>query len=641
MILDEFSAVGSLKMSKPTPILCKKQQGSALLIILVILMVSAALGVSLVQSSITSERIAGNYRYVVQADMAAQAGAIERIRELRGDGETPKTIGEIYDEFTGRNDLLDKEDIKGKTGAELWKLIEETTGEENIIKSEDKKTEYIYGFYKDQGQIILVVIARYVIGDDHLAYSYSQPVFIVIGLDPDLNRRKKNSNNDADNQPAMTYADLFPSPVAACEGVAVGGGSIVAYFDSREGAWTGSALPTDEVVIRALTNENANIRLHGNEKIYGSVQAIGYVEMTGSSEIFGSVQANGNINLNGNVDIHRDATAASSVVFGSSGRVHGNVIAQEGVEFKNWSARVNGFLRTGGSIKSNRNPVCDHVGGSCISNDESLTVPQIPALDPSDCDVAIFDEATLKERASYLKDQIASSGSLNLNSNNLLNATVTDAGLKKFRRDGILTETILPKKVDFMGETVSFYRFDSLTVGSDGGLEIPKNAGRVFILIDGNLTFGGGGKGLIIGENSSLTFIVGGKTDIGSVVKMKDNNNDPIKAITDDGYAVLNILSYYDNYSGSYSSSWDSKANVAVTLGGSSLVVGNIYAPYGNVYIGNGSHLYGAVFGKSVATAGNGRVIFDKAIMEAGLGGGNIVDDPDGSGDGKSITGWR
>ncbi|CAM3862155.1 PilX N-terminal domain-containing pilus assembly protein [Vreelandella rituensis] len=57
----------------------KSQQGAALVIVMVLLTAMLMLGVSMMQSSLIDERLAGNYRAAVQAQMSAESEAAERM----------------------------------------------------------------------------------------------------------------------------------------------------------------------------------------------------------------------------------------------------------------------------------------------------------------------------------------------------------------------------------------------------------------------------------------------------------------------------------------------------------------------------------------------------------------------------------
>ncbi|BBI64302.1 hypothetical protein HSBAA_56080 [Vreelandella sulfidaeris] len=59
----------------------KQQQGAALVIVMALLAGALMLGMSGMQSALIDERLAGNYRATIIAQMAAEYGAAERIKE--------------------------------------------------------------------------------------------------------------------------------------------------------------------------------------------------------------------------------------------------------------------------------------------------------------------------------------------------------------------------------------------------------------------------------------------------------------------------------------------------------------------------------------------------------------------------------
>lgn len=614
-----------------------RQAGSTLLLILILLMVGSLMGLSIVQSSVMDERISGNYRAVVQADMAAQAGAIDTLRRLRSpEGGSSLSVTGLYDYLDDQDLFLDKQEVTGRTGADLWNLLVSTTGMQPV-RQDDGRTEYVYGFYKDGSDIVMVLQARYIgtldQGGDDPTYAYSQPVFITLAADP---RNPSGGGDGGSGDPGgypNPYAPFFQATVTACEGVAVSGGSRVAYFDSRQGVWTGTPEATTDVVIKAVTENNANITLSGNEKIYGSVQAIGTVTMTGSSEVFGDVRANGNVNINGGgVKIRSDAISVRDVDFGSSGRVDRNVIAQRDIIFRNWSASVGGYLRAGGLIQSltSRPNACDHATGNCTSDDASLVVPLIEPVTLEACDLPMFDDQVLSARVTSLQAQLTSIGDVTVGSypHNLWE--VNESTLRSYDETWNVKDWVLQtvsQSTEFFGEQTRIFRVGNFVINNTG-LTLPANSGNVFILVDGDLQLGmGGGNALTIGENSTLTFIVKGKTQVGSSVQMTG-----VAGVSAEGRPTLTIFSAYSGSSN------------GVEINGGSALVAYVYAPYSHVTVNSGGTLFGAAYGKSVNVSGNGAIIFDRAITEAefgnGGGGGNPGNGNTGGGN-KAITNWR
>ncbi|RDB42137.1 hypothetical protein DU490_14595 [Halomonas sp. DQ26W] len=72
-----------------------KQQGAALIVVLVLLTSSLMVGVSAMQGSLLNERLAGNYRAAAQAQMAAESAAVELSNYLQQLQTTPGNVTSV------------------------------------------------------------------------------------------------------------------------------------------------------------------------------------------------------------------------------------------------------------------------------------------------------------------------------------------------------------------------------------------------------------------------------------------------------------------------------------------------------------------------------------------------------------------
>lgn len=697
------------------------QAGSTLLMILVLLMIGSLVGLSIAQSSITDERISGNYRAVVQADMAAQAGAIDTLRRLRSpEGGASLSVTELYDYLDNQDLFLDEQELAGKTGADLWSLLVSTTGMQPI-RHEDGRTEYVYGFYKDGLDIVMVLQARYIgaldQGSDDPTYAYSQPVLITLAADPRDTRGGGGGNNGSDGSGYPNpYVEAFQSAISACGSVTMPGSGRVSYYDSRNGSWNQNAIPPLDpnfFSIRALTTNNPNVDITGGKNVYGGVKVLGNV--TVRSAVYGSVFANGNVTIDGgNAAVHLDVRNRGNLTLSGSSKIHGNaysggnlnitagsteikqnayivgttnissgkilqnlysngtitlnsggevlgnaftqgnVIINNGrfrssvralgdIEFNQWNdtARIYGGLTLGGSVKKfNNNPWCSssgHVTGSpCIERSTGLSIEaQVApaALEPVEvCDLPMFAGSTISQYTGTLRNQLGAFNNLVVSPWPYNEWFINGNDLKKQHKQTGVVEThqsSLP--ADFMGEKVRFFYFKDLEIKNDGSgtaFSIPDGSGNVYIYVDGDLKLGTGGSNnhIRIGKDSSLTFVVSGRTSIGGGFRMANS-----EALNESGRPFLSIFSSFSGSNG-------------VVLDGAATVSAYIYAPNADIRVTAGGTLLGAVYGRNVDASGNGNIVFDLALLEAEFGGGSSGGNPGNGGStggNKAITNWR
>lgn len=141
----------------------KRQQGAALVVTLVILVVALMLGISSMQSALLGESFSGNYRAAVQAQMAAEDSASEALSEFM---QNPESI-EFYP-ATQKEDFLD------------WSNFDAYSPKDTIRG--DIRERYIYinlmpesGNARMRGKYI-VAMASIISGDQVVARS--EPIFV-------------------------------------------------------------------------------------------------------------------------------------------------------------------------------------------------------------------------------------------------------------------------------------------------------------------------------------------------------------------------------------------------------------------------------------------------------------------------------
>ncbi|WP_339934164.1 DUF7305 domain-containing protein [Vreelandella glaciei] len=609
------------------------QQGAALVVVMVLLSGSLMLGMSGMQSALIDEQLAGNYRASVQAKMNSDS----MMSEFRNN-ESQSLLDEIYNTECDNNASCYEEYERN-----ILDSLEGVEGISSIVKAVkiEKNNDEIIITMIDQGtnnDAVGETVATYQKGSED------------VGLGGDDN---DGEGNDGDSGGASSLP--FESPIVGCEGVQSSGGSTFSSYNSGAGEWVegqpGSFAEQDIPLVRT-TSENANVVLDGNEKIHGGIEALGTVTLKGSSQVYGSIKSNGDVNLNTSNFVHGDVTSKGSVnigpgtvkgsvfsdgnvtlanggskvegdvesfaniIFSESGRVDGVVKAEGNVDLRSWGASVGKGIYAKGEIYSPRNsqynPPEGHVDNGNFFPNTSVSIAEIEDIEPQLCDTVDFAGNTLSEEIIRYQNELVSIGDVVVD-NGVVDIVMTPDDISVSGSDNHThVNGAVPSENTLFGEVASIYYVDNLDMASTSKLQI--KGGNVVLVVGGDFKMGGGGAGLVIEGDSSLTVFVEGKVDFGSVLNMPETNS-----INSNGEATFSIFS---GYSGS---------ETGVSFNSSSRVVANVYAPYTNVSVNSGAGFFGSVRGRSVNVSGDGSIEYDELL-------GGAFENPD---DVWDLIGWQ
>lgn len=593
-----------------------KQQGAALVIVMALLSGALILGVSGMNSALIDERLAGNYRASVQAQMNSDSmmsdihssiteESGEKFNDLKDDVEEGEEKVYTWKEMA---DLLDFKSTLDNT--EKMKVKVKVEDDEVIITTQDDGTN---------NNAVRQTVATYQRGGE--------------GSGPE--GEGNNGGDSGDNGDGS--ANPFESPIVGCEGVTSGGGSTISSYRSSEGAWNGQpgSFAENDIPLIRTTADNANVLLgevvenKGNEQIHGSIAALGTVTLKGSSQVFGNILANRTISMNGGgVRVRGNAESLADVIFGSSARVDGVVKAGGDVNLSNWSASVGKGIYAQGEIYSPRNPPwnpperhIDEGYRDYFFSNTSVSIAEIEDTKPQPCDTADFAGNSLNEEIVRYQDELDSLGKVIVNDDEVdimitPNRISVVGGDKHEHINGVE-----PDVATVFGESSPIYYVDDLKMASTSKLHI--GGGDVVLVIGGEFSMDGGGKGLVIDPDSSLTVFVAGQTDLGSVVKMPVANS-----INNNGKPTFSLFSGY------------SGAGTGVNFRSSNRVVANVYAPYSSVSVNTGASLFGSVKGRNVNVDGGSKIVYDELLAESFGGPSNGSPETEGDG-GWQLVGWQ
>ena len=588
----------------------QQQKGAALFVVMALLSASTVVGMTAMQSSLVDERLAGNFRSSVQAQMTAENTLSSLVNPVNAANRN-----DFLGQLVANPQLL--EETEGKlTGNAISQLLQAGTLDqfiEDLLPANFDELEE-----EEQRQLKEELLANL-----ELQFELNAEEQTVT-----ITSRDRGLRNNASRDSSLTYSYLisqstpapFISAIIGCEGVRSDGGSTIGSYRSDEGRWSGEpgTFAAQDIPLVRSTQEGANIVLGGNERIHGGIEARGMVTLNGSSQVFGSIKSNDSIYLNaGGGRVRGDVSSLHDVVFGSSARVDGKVTAFRDVRLNNWSASVGEGIYAGRNIISNRQPASDHIDQQNRGNFYAQSNVSLSEVEASSCDELDFSTRSLAEEVLRYQNELTPQGDITVGSYPNVQWRFTPNVIQRYDETWNVKRWVdhaLPENNTSFGETSKVYRVGNLRLTSSPLLRV--SGGDVVLVVDGDFTMGGGGAGLVIDSDSSLTVFVSGRIDFGSVLNMPISN-----AVNQNGKPTFSLFSSYDG------------TGTGVNFSSSNRVVANVYAPYTSVSINSGSGFFGSVRGKSVVVSGNGSIVYDERLAEV-FGG-------EGTGAGNENIEWR
>lgn len=380
----------------------------------------------------------------------------------------------------------------------------------------------------------------------------------------------------------VTGTSVFTDAVAGCDGVYIGqGGGVVNSYDSR-------VAPYDD------NNFNSN----------GSVSTInsgGDIELSGSGSVYGNLVSNGDI-----------STGTSS---GSS--ISGVMTAAENIQLKGITSTGNihaggnldfsGLDATGQEITVG-NDLSGNSGNSDIQSSVVYGGENNTALEsavwsadiiPPDTEMGECDPLDIINEMTEIEAQVTSSAST---INNFV-ATMTGNQLEfaesTLSSDGTIVNGVSPTTLEVFGEEREVYIFDELNMDQQN-LVI---TGDITLLIIGDISTKKSNFVFPEGDDtSSLTIITDGKINLDSLTDLFTD-----ATVNADGEAPLTIYSAYES---------TNESDPAINVGSNADMYARLYAPSGNVDLGGGGDIMGAVRAKDVSISAGTGIHYDEALED-------------------------
>ncbi|HDZ49466.1 hypothetical protein LCGC14_0265470 [marine sediment metagenome] len=596
----------------------KQQQGAALVIVMALLSGALMLGMSGMQSAIIDERLAGNYRASVQAQMTA-----ENTSSALVDRQNADRRNEYFNSLWSNENFASVGDTQRLRGRDVEALLD--VGSLDAFFRQLLPSNYSELSPEEQNEIYNALVENFVLEFERL----EDGKIAVTAADDGLRRSARGQSRliFSLGESTSVTPTPFQTPVVGCEGVSSGGGSTISSYRSNEGNWSGQPgrFAENDIPLIRTTVENANVVLGGNEQIHGGVEALGSVTLNGSSQVFGSIFANQTINLNaGGGRVRGNAESRADIIFDSSTRVDGTVRAMRHVRLNNWSASVGEGIYAGGNIISSRNPASDHIDQNNRANFFQRSDILLNRVEEQPCDTLSFAGNSLRDEISRYQSVLTSIGDITVGAYPNVEWRFTPQQIERYDQTWNVNRWMTHASPEFntlFGEQTPIFRMNTLNLTGSPSLRV--SGGDVVIVVDGDFTMGGGGPGLVIDSNSSLTVFVSGRIDFGSVLNMPASNS-----INLNGNPTFSLFSGY------------SGTGTGVNFSSSNRVVANVYAPYTTVSVNSGAGFFGSVKGRSVNVSGSGSIVYDELLVGA-FGGPSSGTPGTGGRGGWRLVGWQ
>ncbi|WP_372761662.1 polymer-forming cytoskeletal protein [Pseudoalteromonas sp.] len=396
--------------------------------------------------------------------------------------------------------------------------------------------------------------------------------------------------------------------------------------------------------ISGNVHSNGNLTINNKSTIGGDVSVV--LDYQQSADVGGSIIANGNIyiasgsSVGGNIRSRAHVTVINTYVPGyllaNQGASLNNADVANGVQVLGDFSQVSGELNAGNNSDALLVKGFVKLSGDAQIKDDKLRYATPPRVGEHQFPIGHkywfspyhvnYDEINIAEVPEVEVVEIATvvEGGSQCDPLNLLKQVDAAAPSSNgpdliVGNKGVLpmqtmhAEFTVPKGSSPTGEinaldskfldvnTPMYYFNDALIKGR---LEIAENH-HVVMYINGDFTLTASGS-ITIPDNSSLTLIVKGKTDL----RANSTVNTPVYGLTPEGRPVFSI---YSSYVG---------ADEGVKLsGGHKMIYAAVYAPYTQVNVTSNAGFKGSLLGETVTSKGGGSIHYDTALKNASFGG--------------------
>ncbi|PIW59262.1 hypothetical protein [Shewanella sp. CG12_big_fil_rev_8_21_14_0_65_47_15] len=601
-----------------------KQQGIALLTVMLLTVIASLIVFTALSSSVTQERMSGNFQKKINAELQSDKAIFESFHRLNA-------YNRLQPHTTTEELAANAEISNHSKGGRAYQASSKVSA--GNLQVDGRGFQY------------------------HDSQSTTKAIFQRTGAG------------------LITLPSPFEHGITGCDGVAVQGSGRIDSYNSAEGGYN-LARANSNSAVRTITPD-ADLVLTGASPIWGDVQSTGGVSLTGSTNVSGRVHANGDVLLTGG-SIIGGSIISGGLYTQASGAVLGDIFADGGIHIS--QGGVGGSLYTMGDywhrgvqvpglIHANGNVTLEmgQTGlGILTAGDLTLTTWQddkirgavrvvgdvnmtstamrpIAAdnllyggdlrfqgwtqaghlLEPRFNQLPMISDVTPVPRVAAEGEIASGSTSGTVVSCDPLHLTQAIAEVVMPDNPPDLVLTPLPDRFEFSSHNGNFTRrasghpqqilfplsasflklrrtvYQLASVVLDGDMYI---YGDLTLLVSGDFSMGAVSK-LYIPDGSSLTLVVQGKFSVSAAASIIT----PISGVTEQGTPVFSLYSGYNGDDG-------------VLLNGVADMYAAIYAPYTDVVVAGSGQLYGSVVGKTVSVSGAGGIHYDEALAMANVG---------------------
>lgn len=584
----------------------RHQSGMAMVVVLVLVATSTVLAVAGMQSTLTNERIVGNYRAAAESRREAEAGIADFYRQLRTfaareqgpEGDERDEVAALMHQLREQAGPDRRAAVEGGadsrreanaalvaaiTAMQQWQQEHQVDGHGAV--------DWLNGRAMNPGEYhIDPVIAagdEVLLGDDSGFWLHSDGAFGAEGRQARYQARALIRLPAGETRP---FGGLM-----GCEGVDVSGSGIIDSYDARAGAYGGDNARLGGMTI-GTTTEDSWVTTRGASPIYGDVASSGGFRAQGSGSLHGDLRTNGRVEVQGGgAVVHGSVASRSDVDISSSGTVQGDITTDGTLYLGNWSAWVEGDV-VAADAESVREAE-EQIGGSLTLRDGGAGVAAVEAS--AECpSYGVGDRY-----AAFAPDEgDAAPEALSLKGGK--RTVVLDAAGLHDPKHG--TQDV----VTALDDGRHLARFASLGLGGSANLRVgsPDAPVDLVLWVPGEIDIGGGGS-FRVAEGSRLTIVTASPFDLASAIQLGD---DVPTRVTEEGdtEAILTLISTYDDRG---------DPQPGVKIRGASSLLGQVIAPFSVVDIGGSGGLYGAANGRWITVSGAGGFHYDQSFGELAL----------------------
>lgn len=633
----------------------KIQRGGALIVVLAVLTASLVIGVSGMKSSTVDERLSANYRAALQAQMVADSGlsgfllldreevaeVLDSLLEDAAEGDGSVDLVQVLRD-RGKHQALDPlfgnllpplpDNFDSLSESAQNRILQDR---QDLIDALAEKIEMSPRFLDADGNELTLSDAS-----DAQSVDRIEIIFKDRGLRSGARRDAtlvfERVGGAGPGSPALgipTRPNPFDAAVVGCQGVTLTGSGYLQGGDvltvdpgaplsitgnspiQRNLYSTGDFLAAGSSAVEGDIYSNGNIRITANTVYGGSMFALGRLDVENSAEVLGALQANLDMTFTNVSTVHGDVSSGDSVTisntstkrghlradgqvtFTNGAVVEGSVFSGTGVAFNHSGARVQGDVNAPSVTTNHRSGNVNRFVQGDISNNPHTPHVPVEAFVPPEC-----DPLSLAAEVAPLQ-QLESNGAIRIGAWPKVDWEVTPQEMRAFDETWNVKDWSVEAtagEAEWFGQNIPVIRTGNLNLQNG---ELVVRGGHVTLFVDGNLSFGGGGPGLVIEEGSSLSVVVSGVVTFGSIVQM-----DGVPAVTD-GLPTFALYSTHNSGSGN-----------GVVVEGNARLVANLYAPYTGVAVSAGGGLDGSIRGRVVSVTGGGGVRYDASVGGGGSG---------------------